>query len=371
MIYIITFLISIFLVLLSNNYKHKNKKFSIFLSVLAVVVVAFIAGARDYSIGTDTSGYANIIFNYAKTYPNIFDFYSHAAIWGEGGYLFLNYAVARFTSDPHIYYFVLGFIMYGLTLWSLWRYSKFGFSVTLAWACYLFLFYGDTLNAMRQMLACSIVFFAFSYFLEKKYISYVLLMLLAFSCHKSALLGIAPAVVYLVLQKKDKKSVKLLIVIGVFVFALFYEYIAQALMNIGLLPADRYDKYLASGIPFDLNALILRLPFLMFIYAWYKLYKGETKEKQVFFDTVLMLVIIDLLFSQMRSIVVWLYRLTLYFGMYRCIGYSRIIHSNIKSNKIFLSVVLLLYLIVLFVYQIMYQGNNGIYPYTSSILGLN
>lgn len=371
MIYIITFLISILLVLLSNNYKHKNKKFSIFLSVLAVVVVAFIAGARDYSIGTDTSGYANVIFNYAKVYPNIADFYSRAAIWGESGYLLLNYIVARFTSDPHIYYFILGFIMYGLTLWSLWKYSKYGFSVTLAWACYLFLFFGDTLNAMRQMLACSIVFFAFTYFLDKKYIKYVLLMLLAFSCHKSALLSLAPAVVYFVLQRKDKRSVKFLIVIGVCIFAFFYEYIAQALMNIGLLPFDRYSKYLASGIPFDLNALVLRLPFLLFIYLWYKSYKGETKEKSLFYDTVLMMILVDLVFSQMRSIVVWLYRLTLYFGMYRCIAYSRTIYSNIKNNKIVLSVILLLYLIVLFMYQVMYQGNNEIYPYTSSILGIN
>ena len=370
MIYICTFSISIFLVWISDSFKYKNKKLSVFFSVLAVVIVAFLAGVRDYSIGTDTSGYANLIFNYAKASPNIVDFYSRASIWGEGGYLLLNYVVARFTSDPHIYYFILGFIMYGLTLWSLWRYSKLGFSVTLAWACYLFLFYGDTLNAMRQMLACSIAFFAFTYFLDKKYIKYVLLMLLAISCHRSALLSFAPAAVYFILQRRDKKSVKFFIVIGVCIFAFFYEYIAQALMNIGLLPVERYSKYLASGIPFDLNALVLRLPFLVFIYLWYKIYKGKTKEEKVFFDAVLMLVIVDLVFSQMRSIVVWLYRLTLYFGMFRCIAYSRLVYSNNKNNRIALAIILLLYLLVLFVYQVIYQGNNEIYPYTSRILGV-
>ena len=371
MTYIITFLISILLVLLSNNYKHKSKKFSIFLSVLAVVVVAFIAGARDYSIGTDTSGYANIIFYYAITFPDIADFYSHAAIWGESGYLLLNYIVARFTSDPHIYYFILGFIIYGVTLWSLWKYSKYGFSVTLAWACYLFLFYGDTLNAMRQMLACSIVLFAFSYFLDKQYIKYTLLILVAFLCHKSALLGLLPAIVYFMLQKKNKRFIKILIVIGVYIFSFFYQSIAQVFLSIGLLPVDRYTQYLASGIPFDLNALMLRIPFVLFIFLWYRDYKGESKEKSIFYDTVLMMIFIDIVFSQMRSIVVWLYRLTLYFGMYRCIAYSRIVYSNIKNNRIVLSIVLILYLIVLFMYQVMYQGNNEIYPYTSTILGIN
>lgn len=371
MIYIFIFLISILLIWISNYFIDKDKKICIISSFLAVVVVALIAGARDYNIGTDTSGYANIIFNYAVRFPNIVEFYKHAAIWGDSGYLFLNYVVARFTTDPHVYYFILGFLMYGLTLWGLWKLSKFGYSITLAWTCYLFLFYADTLNAMRQMLACSIIFLAFSYFGDKKYIKYALLMLIALSCHKSALLGIAVSVVYFILQRKDKKSIRLLIVIGVFFLAVFYEYVAQTLMNVGIFSAERYTKYLESGIPFDLNALILRLPFLLLIYTLYKSYKGENKDEIVYFDTILMIMIADLILSQMRSIVGALYRISLYFGMYRCIGYSRIIYSQKKNNRIVLTIALFIYLVVLFVYQVIYKGNNEIFPYTSSVLGIN
>lgn len=371
MIYIFVFLLSAICVSISEKYYKKDKRLGLFFSLFAVFVVAFVAGARDFTIGTDTLGYGNIIYNFAVTYSNIGEFYTHTAIWGEPGYLLLNFIIARFTASPNFYYFILGFLTYGMILLGLWKYKKYGFDLTLAWVSYLFLFYSDTLNAMRQMLACSIVFFSFSYFLEKKYSKYTVLMVAAFSCHKSAILGIIIPLIYFMLQKKNNKFVRMLIVIGTVGIAYFYEYITQSLINIGLLDAQRYTQYLLKGVPFDINALILRIPFLIFIYLWYKKYRGKSKEESLYFDTILMLLFVDLIFSQMRSLVVWLYRLTLYFGVYRCIGYARLIYvQKNKYNKWIMRCMLLAYLIIVFVYQVIYQGNNEIYPYKSILLDI-
>lgn len=167
LIYILSFITSsIFCLLAERKFDH-NKLLSNIYFIVAVIIVSIIAGLRDYTVGTDISTYGNYLFNaanknshlidYIKLYPDI-----------DLLYLVLNFIITRFFDNAHWLYFVIGILIYGFTLKGIIFYRR-KISVSIGWLCFLFIFYGDTLNAMRQFIALAIVFWGFHFVLEKKY----------------------------------------------------------------------------------------------------------------------------------------------------------------------------------------------------------
>lgn len=63
-----------------------------------------------------------------------------------------------------------------------------------------------------------------------------------------------------------------------------------------------------------------------------------------------------------------LYRVSMYFSMYELVAYSRV--YTLTKNKVFMGALLISYLVVLWIYQNVIQGNNEIYPYRLLILGI-
>ena len=70
LVYIITFLISSIFFYLS---KHDDKRMSIIYTLLGAFVLVFIAGVRDKTIGTDTTFYAEEVFQDAIN-SHLYDF---------------------------------------------------------------------------------------------------------------------------------------------------------------------------------------------------------------------------------------------------------------------------------------------------------
>ena len=121
----------------------------------AVLFPAILAGIRDYTIGTDIATYGHWLFIGAKQASNPLKFaFSNTSI--DFLYSILVYSTAHLFSSEHWLYFFTGLLIYGFTMAGIYRYRKI-ISISIAWVCFLFLFYGDTLNAMRQCIAMSIV----------------------------------------------------------------------------------------------------------------------------------------------------------------------------------------------------------------------
>lgn len=365
MLYIFTFLLSTILVYVGNYIEHnqttKSRLAARFFYILAIVIVAYLAGARDLSVGTDTAGYGATVFRYALYSNDLSALIRRTITSFEPLYVVLNYLISRFTDNIHIFYFSLGLLIYGFTFAGVVHY-KDKVSLTLAWACYLFLFYGDTLNAMRQMLACAIIFWASPFFFRKKYVKYCIFVVISFFCHNSALLALFVPIVFVLLKKKNTFLMKCTIILGMGFAIVFYSAILHWLIKLNILNSGRYLQYVGTGIPIDINAAIIRAPMLFFVVYYRKKFSGNDEDK-LLFDTVLVVVLADILLSQMRSVVQWLYRLTLYSGMYRCLAYSRIAIKANRNDRLLIKGILLLYLIIVFIYQVIIQGNNAVYPY--------
>lgn len=373
-IYFLTFFSSfIFCAIAEENLKQNKKQIAVFFFVISVLIVSTLAGIRSYSIGTDITTYGNWMFyaarreanliTYLKGYPEIDLLYS-----------VLTFFVARFTNSPHWLYFIVGLLIYGFTMNGLIKYNG-QISICVAWLCFLFLFYGDTLNALRQSIAMAIVFWGFHFAIEKKYWKYFVVTGIALLFHNTAIISFGIFVIYCLLLKRDTIYTRVIIVTGTLLLLIVYGELLQLLINLGILN-DRFTRYVSSGVGFQLNPFLLRLPILIIILIYYNRFSkaeyGSVKKLDDVSESsfLIILLIIEIITAQMRAILPALYRISFYFGYYKIVAYGRLQKILVRNERVFIGGILVAYLIVLWVYQNVIQGNNEIYPFMSDVLGI-
>ena len=405
--YYATFFISISLCALGERQLHRSRFWSCSLISLSVLCPVILAGARDFSIGLDISAYGNYVFETACNYSN-FSRYMRTHREIESLYKVMAFLVSRFTDNAHWFYFVTALIICGCTMAGLLYYRGRGWcSLTLAWACFLFIIYGDTLNIMRQCIAVAIAFAAFPLFLEKKYLLYFIAQIAAIQFHVTGMIAFCLPLIYILMKIYRARWIYICAVIACFAAIQFYSPALAYLIRIHLLP-QKFTRYLADGFAFALNPTILRLPFLLPILYFYdrfcgfdcygnelrttpaKRQKSQTenagkkihlnwgirlraaiedspKEENNVDRTLGMLVIFVLLLEictvQLRSVLPTLYRISYYFSYYRFIAYARLTEILRRDNRTLMILALFAYLCVLWYYQNVLQGNNMIYPY--------
>lgn len=372
--YFVTFTLSSICCMLGEHCERRGsrRRASIFFFG-AVLFVSVLAGVRDLEIGTDIWTYGEWTFRAARYNPNFFSY-----IGGQSDleilYNVFVWVVARFTSDSHWLYFFTGLITYYFVMLGIRNYEKH-ISVTLAWVTFLFLYYGDTLNAMRQFISVAIAFWGLKFAFDGKYKKYLVSTIVAMLFHYTAFFSFLICAIILFLKRKDTVLRRVSVVLGISALMLAYGRLLELFINVGLIP-EKYSRYYSTGLALSLNPVFLRLPFLIIIALFYKKYcYGERNAIQKFdsaseADVIIMVLVVDALISAMRGTVTTLYRAAFQFGIYRTIGYSRVCTVLKRNNRLTFSLLLLIYLIVVWVYQNVMQGNNDIYPFTSKILGI-
>lgn len=342
----------------------------------SVLFVALLAGLRDYSVGTDIKSYGNSLFFYASQYSSLtkyIDTFSHI----EPLYLALVYLSSFLSEEPHILYFLTGVLIYSFMFAGFVKLRRY-IPLTLSWLCFLFLLYGDTFNAMRQTISIAICFWGFHFLLEKKFIPLAISIIIAFLFHNTAIIFGIIIAIYVVLQKNNSFWMKLLLVIAAVSGLMLFNQILGLLMNIGLLQ-DKMERYLigaSSGL--SIPAILIRLPFLLLILIEKdKFWKGSNGYKGIIplnneaeSDFYIVLLLSEMLTVELSAFVGSLYRISLYFVPFRCLAYSRICGVQKKKNRVICSIALIVYLLIIFVYQNQIKGNNEIYPYVSELLGI-
>lgn len=372
--YFITFGLSTICCAFGEYFIHRKKERTaqVFF-LLAVLIAAILAGVRDLSIGTDIWTYGEWSFRAARKNDNLFS-YIQSQTDLELLYNILVWVVARFTSDSHWLYFITGFITYYFVMKGIHNYKK-QISITIGWMTFLFLYYGDTFNTMRQFLSVAIAFWGLKFALNGKFKKYIAVTIVAILFHNTALLSFLGVAIVFFLKKKDTLFRKIAVVASAVIVAIIYSNILEILIKMGII-SDRFARYYSNTFVLSLNPILLRLPFLVIIAVWYQKYRfGERKyikkwESNIEADIIIMFLIIDILTSAMRGTLSTLYRVAFLFGIYRTIAYSRICVVLRKNNRLLVTALLLVYLLVLWIYQNVLQGNNEIYPFTSEILGI-
>jgi len=368
-VYFVTFISSFFVCALGERmYACNRKNISAGFMFLAVLIPAILAGIRDYTVGTDVATYGHWLFSSALNANSLKWFMiSNKSI--DILYSAFVYFVAWFFKSEHWLYFFSGLITYLFVMLTLCHYRKY-MNVSFAWLSYLFLFYGDSLNAMRQCMAVAIAFWGFHFFQEHKWKAGIIITVIACLFHNTAIVTFGIAIVYYLIEKKDTRIFKFWILFVTTLIFISYSKLINLGVGIGILN-DKFLRYeLANQVVFSFNPILIRLPYIFIIWLFYHNFSGKNRSDEQLSSFMILMILMEMLSAELRIVHPTLYRVSLYFGVYRCLGLGRVVGSLKISNRRIVSAVLLLLFVVTWIYQNVVQGNNEIYPFTSQLIGI-
>ena len=243
----------------SDKLKEKNRKTFIF---VAMVLLTVQSGFRNLAVGSDPFQYYNH-FEMAITssWTSLIDSFIGFIHGGEGkdpGYALLQKTFGTFFPSYRLFLIMVAvFFFYALGK-TFKEYTSSNMEVLISIALYQCLYYTFfSITGIRQTIASGILLFALPYVFERKLWKFLLLLVLAATQHKSALL-FAPF--YLLPLVKDSRKFILLAFVLFAPMWIFGDQIAKYLVMGSIF--EQYASYLeqneiAGAYTFALYMIIL------------------------------------------------------------------------------------------------------------------
>lgn len=203
-IYILLFFIPVILYFYYNKKQQvPYKPFIIFFVALALFV-----GLGDMLGGYDRYIYGDLFDNLADglkvgistSSSRLFIVYH-----SEFGYVGLNWLIAHITNNRYIFIFCYTICMYTIIIECFKKYAKNYYLASILFMALVFFF---SFTYLRQMFAAAIIGLSIKYIIERKFLRFCVILLVAFSFHNSAIIFFP---MYFIANKKYSKS-KILII---------------------------------------------------------------------------------------------------------------------------------------------------------------
>lgn len=381
---IVAMIISLFLGL----FKEKNNVIRLLFSSLISLPLVVLAGIRTIDIGTDMLVYGVPNFNTAQMYSSYFDYIKDVSSFGgtEVGYATINYVVSMYTSNVNILMFVVSLLTVVPFVYAAFKYKNdLNISVSFQILIFFCLFYGSSLNLMRQSIAISFVYLSMSFFLleksKKNFLKGIVFLLLAIFFHRSSIIMIPIILIFCLDWKENgllKNIFKVIFILGVGLvltsqliddsssYILKYSrYVGIGGTSIQAEGGQSIIKALSSSlIPIGLVLLIgLKNPVKDYFLNRY----GNRINLSKGFIVCVLLADILLQFVSASNVVVG--RVGLFFKIFEVVFIPLVIKTTIpKRVQGAVTIAVCGYLLLSFyVYTI--SGFNSIYPY-QSVLGI-
>lgn len=325
-VYIITFALSLLGVKMADLWFEDQRRF-IAGSLLAVLPPILIAGLRDSTVGSDTDLYVIPIFNgIASNGQNLMEFIdSYPGM--EWGYLLLTFVIAQLT-DQSVFLLLSIHVLIILPLYITAMKWREYLSPVLFMFIYYMIFFQESLSIARQSIALSFSMLAFTFFLEKKYIKYVVLTLCAFLFHQTALVALSFPVFYYIVDRFSIRQNYLSFLAGALMIVLFFlnfDSIMIWMIDNGYLDL-KFLKYTTADNEF-IPVLGTANFLVKIVIIAYIVYIMVSYESYTFLKFFLVLAIFDMLFSLCALILQPLDRISLYYRLMTCISIPYIIYN--------------------------------------------
>lgn len=203
-IYILLFFIPVILYFYYNKKQQvPYKPFIIFFVALALFV-----GLGDMLGGYDRYIYGDLFDNLAdglKVGISTSSSRLFIAYHSEFGYVGLNWLIAHITNNRYIFIFSYTICMYAIIIECFKKYAKNYYLASILFMALVFFF---SFTYLRQMFAAAIIGLSIKYIIERKFLRFCVILLVAFSFHNSAIIFFP---MYFIANKKYSKS-KILII---------------------------------------------------------------------------------------------------------------------------------------------------------------
>ena len=314
---------------------------NLILFIVAFLIMLFVAGFRDISVGTDTQHYYEI-YEYFRleTFPSWFTIepawriINNLAVVMHAGYSFVVFLASLFTLIP--------------IFSTIWKYSERPFVSILFF--YLLFFYFLSFNVARQMIAIAIVFSAYNDYLHEKKKSFYVQLFIAVLFHYSAILGVAIPFIFKYIRLDVTKTIVILPMTYILGIVLI-PHLVQYVPIIG-----QYSVYLLGDATASFSIPRLLINFLCILFI-------STSCRN---DNLLKLFYLGIICYNLFAFSETIGRCALYF-----MSSQMILFTNFQSlhvgNKTLLKVVSLIYGLV-YVSVLLINNNGEVLPYSNHIL---
>ncbi len=160
---------------------YEKNKYSAYMSLFLIVLVnTFFIGLRDFGVGTDTLVYIDVYFDYARKIQNINDVFASDILFDKG-YLVLALISSWMSDDSQALLVVTEFFITLFIVLGVIQYKKtINFNFSTFFMLFWLIYQVQTINLMRQFCAVSLLFFAFSLFIQRKYVLYIFFYVILF-----------------------------------------------------------------------------------------------------------------------------------------------------------------------------------------------
>lgn len=232
------------------NRSFKGKGTLIFLALTFIQLLILYTFANPDSM-CDLPSYKDA-FDNASSYKLTID--SITEDWMEPGYIILNKIIHSFSKDFAVFLGVYGFVLLACLWKTIIKYSPYNIISVI---CFVIIFFNGSLFILRQNLAVALCVFAFQFVIKRDFKRFILLVIIAFLLHRSALIFLP---VYFIYPMKKVKGYVLLSSI-VLVLSVFATTFIHNILN----QSFKYSSYTDSMVTFT-NVAIAGIILFFYIF---------------------------------------------------------------------------------------------------------
>ena len=236
----------------------------VFAFAVAATLIA-VAGLR-FRVGTDYMAYYR---TRVTDWQTVWDYLIH---FREPGIRLLSKISTMILDDGATLIFICSIIIIGIYSLMIYRYSPM-YLVSIL----LFIFLGDwtgSFNGIRQYLAAAIVFAGHRYILKRRFIPYLLTVLLAMLFHKSAAVMILP---YFLFARKPDATQFVILAMGALIIRFSYEVVIDLIELFKGTIIDWTEAYMVREIN-PLRIAVGFVPVILFFTSCDRKRMNKTQE---------------------------------------------------------------------------------------------
>ncbi|MEQ8154215.1 MAG: EpsG family protein [Clostridiaceae bacterium] len=255
-----------------------DKKNSRFLLGVLILLLSCVIGFRYY-VGKDFENYVNA-YKIISKQGSI----SQAKAWYtiETSYIYLSFISKALMGNFQFVFFFYGFFTTLFFMLGIWYFRR---QINVDWAMmyYASTFFFGSFNTIRQYMAMAIIFFAFRYVIEKKWIHYFIAVGIAVLFHTSAIVTV---IIYFYGIHKNHvgRMMRIFNYIGPVVLILGANKVISFVSKLGYDRASNYEAQSHFGF-----GIIIQIIILVLFLRSCKHNNGLQGEKQYFIRQILIL----------------------------------------------------------------------------------
>ena len=214
---------------------------------IAIFLLSLMAALRADSVGVDTAVYPDVYMRSASFYSSFAGFLTdpNTSPISEPLHALLVWVCSRFTVDKAPLLFFYQFLTVTPVYFALYN-LRDRLSISIGMAVYLFFFFNNSLNMMRQSVSCALLLLAFSILIKKRKfcIKFIICVAAAILFHRSGVYGAALLIAASLVGRIGQQWLKVSSYILVIFFPLVVAQLLQLLIGAGL--ADSHVLYYAN-----------------------------------------------------------------------------------------------------------------------------